>query len=399
MKRRSIQLKIQGLVIGSVILTVTVLLAPIFWQKAAMEREVKDQLLETVRVQVSQTASNVLRICQGYGERTSRRLDHDLEVVRNELSRAGEIRFEGSVSWKAVNQFNKEVLQVSLPKMSLHGVWLGQNRDPAVESPVVDQVTHFTRDVCTIFQRMNDEGDMLRVATTVLAADGRRAVGTFIPHKNPDGKVNDVVAAVLKGNAYQGTAIVADRRHSCLYEPLWDSPQKSKIVGMLFAGIDVEDINRELRATIQQTIVGKTGYVCVLGAKGDARGVYRISKDGKRDGESIWQSRDANGNLVVQETVRQALSAQKDEVCFVRYPWKNEGDLKPRMKVTSFAYYEPWDWVICAGTYEDDYEDTCTTLRASLDATVWYAAVCAVGSLIVLSILAVLVTQRPYAAD
>ena len=49
MKRRSIQLKIQGLVIGSVILTVTVLLAPIFWQKAAMEREVKDQLLETVR--------------------------------------------------------------------------------------------------------------------------------------------------------------------------------------------------------------------------------------------------------------------------------------------------------------------------------------------------------------
>ncbi|NUQ66335.1 MAG: methyl-accepting chemotaxis protein, partial [Pirellulales bacterium] len=393
MKRHSLQVKIAALVIGSVLMTALSLLATVMWQKGTLETNVKHQLHESMREQVAETAKMVYRMCEGSDERTTRRLTHDIAVLRHELSQAGGVRSEGSASWEAINQFSKEVSQVSLPRMLLGETQLGQNRDPAVESLVVDKVKHYTRDDCTLFQRMNDAGDMLRVSTTVLGADGRRAVGTYIPRKNPDGAENPVLAAVLKGNAYQGMAMVVDRWKLTRYEPLWNSPQKSKVVGMLFAGVDFDNINKELRASILRTSVGKTGYVFVLGAKGDARGVYRISKDGKRDGENIWDAKDSSGNQFIQEIIRQSLDAKEGEVGFVRYPWKNEGDPKPRMKISAVAYYAPWDWVIGAGTYEDDNDGILAESLTAIQAMQRYAVICTAVILVVLGALAVVMTR------
>jgi methyl-accepting chemotaxis protein len=39
----------------------------------------------------------------------------------------------------------------------------------------------------------------------------------------------------------------------------------------------------------------------------------------------------------------------------MRYPWKNAGDPKARMKVARLMYYQPWDWVIGAGSYLEEF--------------------------------------------
>ena len=50
--------------------------------------------------------------------------------------------------------------------------------------------------------------------------------------------------------------------------------------------------------------VGKTGYVFVLGGKYPFhRGHYIISRNGQRDGENLWDSRDADGHYFVQDIV------------------------------------------------------------------------------------------------
>jgi hypothetical protein len=53
------------------------------------------------------------------------------------------------------------------------------------------------------------------------------------------------------------------------------------------SGVKQENV-KSLREGIMKTVVGKTGYVFVLGGSGNQRGRYVISKDGKRDGENIW---------------------------------------------------------------------------------------------------------------
>ena len=145
----------------------------------------------------------------------------------------------------------------------------------------MDKVSSLTGSFCTVFQRMNESGDMLRVATNVKTKDGKRAINTFIPSVEADGKRNPVVQAVLKGERYVGRAFVVDAWYVTAYEPIKDSD--GKITGMLFAGTP-ESSSKSLREAFLKTKVGKTGYVYVL----DTKGNYVISKDGKRDGELIW---------------------------------------------------------------------------------------------------------------
>ena len=97
--------------------------------------------------------------------------------------------------------------------------------------------------------------------------------------------------------------------------------------------------------------VGKTGYVYVL----DARGSYLISQGGKRDGESIWGAQDADGRFFIQEIIRKALALGPGEIAEERYPWLNQGDSAPRMKVARIAYVPSSAWIIGVGSYLDEF--------------------------------------------
>jgi methyl-accepting chemotaxis protein len=111
----------------------------------------------------------------------------------------------------------------------------------------------------------------------------------------------------------------------------------------------------EVGQAIMNIQVGKSGYVFVLGGEGDDKGNYLISKDGTRDGENIWDAKDSDGNLFIQSMVKKAVALRAGKFDFQQYPWKNAGDDVARSKIAALTYYAPWDWVIGAGTYEDDY--------------------------------------------
>ena len=242
--------------------------------------------------------------------------------------------------------------------MMVGETWLGNNTDMSKMSPIVDQVQNLMGATCTIFQKMNESGDMLRVCTNVQKKDGARAIGTYIPRTNPDGTANPVVSAVLRGETYRGRASVVNRWFVTAYEPITD--QNNKIVGMLYVGVPQESVT-SLRQAIMAAKVGKTGYVYVL----DSKGNYVISKDGKRDGECIWETKDAGGTLFIQEICKKAVALTPGQVAEQRYPWKNEGDAAAREKVVRIVYFEPWDWVIGVGSYADEFfaaKDRITTI-------------------------------------
>ena len=104
----------------------------------------------------------------------------------------------------AVNQYTMSSQSVSLPVLYFGRVPVEKNADFKVKTPIVDYVESQVGGISTIFQRMNKQGDMLRVASNVKRTDGTRAVGTFMPVVNPDGSANPVVSTVLRGETYLG---------------------------------------------------------------------------------------------------------------------------------------------------------------------------------------------------
>jgi hypothetical protein len=272
-----------------------------------------------------------------------------LATTRHTVAQKGAVSFsDETVSWNAVNQYTKAATQVQLPKMLVGEEWLGQNASSSTESPVVDQVQELVGGTSTIFQRMNDRGDMLRVCTNVMKQDGQRAIGTYIPAVNPDGKPNPVIQSVLSGKTFQGKAYVVDRWYVTAYEPIRGND--GDVVGINYFGIPMEQ-STTMRQAIMDTKVGETGYVYVL----DSKGNYVISAGGKRDGENIMGAKDSNGVPFIQEIIAKAQKLGPDQIDEQWYPWKNKGDTEARMKVARFCYFEPWDWVIGAGSYESEF--------------------------------------------
>ncbi len=381
--------KISALGAASVVVTAGVLVLIVLIQKGVLRQQVDTIIREQVKQEAGKLAMSVHTMCAASEARTQRRLDYNLGVARETLTRLGAISFgKETVSWTAINQLSKQEQAVTLPKLMVGETWLGQNRTTNTPSPMVDDVKRYTRDYATVFQRMNDEGDMLRVCTSVVGLDGNRAIGTFIPRRSPDGTDNPILAAVLRGEPYRGRAFVVNEWHAAAYEPIWDEGKK-KVIGMLYVGVAITDIGKDSRQNVMAQKVGNTGYVFVLGAKGDQRGKYVISKGGERDGESIWEATDAGGRLFIQSIVEKALKTKDGAVDYENYTWKNKDETKAREKIAAVTYYEPWDWVIGAGTYVDDYADTNLAVARAIAKMVGWVA----GAAVVVALLSLVVSH------
>ncbi len=354
----------------------------ILWLTAQAHREISTQveagftensagarqaMTDAALADLARTAQDVYALCQVQQENLQQAVNHNLNVARHLLDQLGPISFaEETVPWKAVNQFTQAATELELPKMLIGGEWVGQNRSLNEPSLLVDEVKKLVDGTCTLFQRMNPEGDMLRVCTNVQNAAGERAIGTYIPARNPDGAPNPVVSAVLKGETFRGRAFVVDAWCITAYEPIRGAD--GEVVGVLYVGIKEENIPA-LRQAIMQIKVGKTGYVYVLNGKGATRGHYVISQNGRRDGENIWEAKDANGRLFIQELCQKAVTLQPGETGEFRYPWKNPQDPQPRDKTVKIAYFAPWDWVIGVGTYEDELYEAVNALDQKAQGT------------------------------
>lgn len=339
----------------SVLVTAVTLVSLAVWQSEAYNRLAQNEVDLLINADLDHIARSVYNLVQTENEAVQAQVDANLNVARHLLAQRGGVRQDReSFPWRVENQFTKESDTVALPKLLVGGEWLGNNADFDVPTPLVDEVTQLVGETATIFQRINEQGDMLRVATTVRTADNRRAIGTYIPAINPDGTPNPVISSILSGKAYHGRAYVVNDWYLTAYEPMYD--QARQLVGMLYVGVRQQAVAARIRHAILQTNVGKTGYVYVLEGRGDERGRYVISAKGSRDGENVWLTRDPDGRFIIQEIIQKAISLQPGELVTVRYRWQNPGESEPRWKLARIAYYAPWDWVIGTSVYEDELQ-------------------------------------------
>jgi methyl-accepting chemotaxis protein len=357
------------IIFGSILLvliTVLSILCCALYQCSSLSTQVRGEIDNLAQREAASIVSDVYLMCRASHESVQQAVDANLNVARDQLLRMGEVSLGAeTVNWNSVNQYTKEATPLALRKFQAGSTWLGQNSDMQTTTPIVDRIAQMVGGTVTIFQRMNANGDMLRVATNVEKLDGERAIGTYIPQTNPDGTMNPVLATVLNGKTYRGRAFVVNDWYLTAYEPIWNNSGE-EVIGILYVGVKQENI-ASLRKGIMDTKVAKTGYISVIGGKGNQQGNYIISKEDKKN---ILDATDAKGTPFVKNIVNKAL-AQKTtnggeiEVDFEHYFLIAESGSDLREKVTAIAYYAPWDWIITANYYADDFAQSHHLITAT----------------------------------
>lgn len=77
------------------------------------------------------------------------------------------------------------------------------------------------------------------------------------------------------------------------------------------SGTAKQDGQSSLQRGLRDIVIGKTGYVFVIGGHGDQQGQYLLSKRGDRDGENLWNLRDAEGRYLIRPLVDKALAREE----------------------------------------------------------------------------------------
>ncbi|HSH69597.1 MAG TPA: cache domain-containing protein [Deferrisomatales bacterium] len=111
-----------------------------------------------------------------------------------------------------------------------------------------------------------------------------------------------------------------------------------------------------LKAKVAAKRVGQTGYIYAIDATGTAV-VHPF-----REGENLADETDDAGRPFIREML-----AQKSG--WIRYPWQNVTDAAGRMKLVRYVHFEPWDWVVAVGSYENEFFAQAASIRSRVART------------------------------
>ncbi|MEA1972061.1 MAG: methyl-accepting chemotaxis protein [Candidatus Cloacimonadota bacterium] len=123
--------------------------------------------------------------------------------------------------------------------------------------------------------------------------------------------------------------------------------------GVVYQLLLAENNKNKLKDRLSKIKVGQTGYIYVL----DYSGNYVVSKGRARDGENIWNAKDSEGVLFIQEIIKKGNKLSGKEIDHQIYPWKNKGEETARKKIACIMHYPKYQWVIGISSYFDDLVD------------------------------------------
>ena len=328
-----------------------------------------EDLKQAYESDLDHIVANIHAMCKAQEELLQGKLTADQKLAHHlfyQFGRHVSVSSARFVEMTAEDQITRERLRVRIP------VWSIGSQKITGDHTIVDRVQQLAGGTCTIFQRF--EGDrLLRISTNVLRADGSRAVGTYIPASS------EVARAIIRGETYRGRAYVVNAWYITVYEPIYN--ERQEVIGALYVGIP-EQSAVSLKTAIKSIKIGKTGYAYILDSSG------RLVLHPAKEGESILETKDPTGLEYMREIARQAPLLKENEVGTIRYPWANVelGENAPRMKINKYLYFRPWDWIIVAGSYEEE-------IFAGVNRTLYFVVLIALGS-IALAILLTVILSR-----
>ena len=246
----------------------------------------------------------------------------------------------------------KRTIEVD-PAMSMKiGEWetpMLQTSDGGINTDytIVDEFTRETGTPASIAARV---GDRFVVVSTSQKVKNKRIMGWMYPPESEVAKNMIAGKAFTKLEEFDGAQFVVN------FEPLKDT--KGSVIGMFMIAVDFSAYLTNVKESIRDMKIGKTGYFYVLDARHDTAGTLIVHP--AQEGTNILDAKDADGHLFIKEIIE-----KKNGV--ITYPWMNAklGDKAPRMKIVSYTSFPKWNWIVAGGSYVDEFTEEVTALRFS----------------------------------
>ena len=64
-----------------------------------------------------------------------------------------------------------------------------------------------------------------------------------------------------------------------------------------------------------------------------------LSKERQRDGENVWEVKDSDDNMVIQDLVNKGKEVSGASITYHSYPWINKDELEPREKIAAMIHF------------------------------------------------------------
>jgi methyl-accepting chemotaxis protein len=345
-------------------------------------KSVSDEVTGIMEDRLARNAEKTYSICKLSQEFVQMAVDTSLKFGDAALKQAGGVQTTGrSITWEAVNQFSGAHTPITVPVWSLQGASLGDDRSFDRHIPIVDDIAKQTGETVTLFQKVNPAGDMLRVATTVVASDGKRAIGAFIPARMNDGSQNPVVQTVLSGATFRGRAYVVNAWYITAYEPLRNAA--GEIIGMFYVGMKQEGLSALRDAISGQSMSGGHSSIGIYYGPNSQNFSKLVVIEPTGVGaamESLW----------LPEVFEKAPRLAEGGSGQVRVPNKISGS----EIVVHYTYFKPWDWVIVAIGDSKDYEGATALVRARFNELLLQSVLGGMAALLFGAVFAYFISKR-----
>ncbi len=389
MRRLGLRTKLVALALAAAALPVAAFVTLTAVGRRSASREIDVELDAIARMNLGQYVRDLYVACGTIDALLAPRLWQGHSQLQRGLRNAGGLSWDGPlVRWEVPGAPGG---LVAASQVRLGDRPLSKERSFDVPEPAVDALAREAGILAILYQRLNERGDMLAVASSVPAEDGSRLTGSLLPAAAADGSAEPSVVRALAGSGHRAMARLGGRMYLTSTEPIRDA--SGRVTGMALAAVGGRELDGLYRSIVE-TKVGERGYFAILGAKGRQRGVYFVSRAGTRDGEDIWDVRDAEGRPFVREMIGEALRREPGTIRHNRYAWRNPDDPESWTRVVADTYFKPWDWYVNAGTNESDFLGASLRTEAAFDRILRRAALGGAVAFVLAAAIALLLARR-----
>jgi methyl-accepting chemotaxis protein len=284
----------------------------------------QEKIMGDTDTSLNEQVDDLCKIVQLQIQERREQVDVAIQVAQELLDLTGSIALSrnNTVDVVATNQETQQKKRLSIPLMMLN------NTSMFNSTSFVDKITDLTHAKATVFQKI--EGGYLRISTSVIQTDGKRATNTFIPDNSP------VVQSIESGVDYNGRAIVVGDWYLTSYRPI---RVDNKVVGMLFVGMPEKDMTNIKELFAKKKFL-TSGYPFIV----DKNGKFIVHP--QNEGEDVKN----------QEFFRVLTNSGNNGVK-TNYAWNG------RNKILYARYVGDIESYISASIYEDELNNMLLKLR------------------------------------